>query len=695
MSADAPAGPRIPPRYYLYGALVLAVLLRIEYSRELILSPFGRHLMLDAEWYDQAARALREGIALDPGRAYFRPPFYPFFVSALYAVSDGSIWLVRSVQWLLGILNVAICWGIARRTHEDPRVASVTAVLAATYGMFAYFEGEVLTAALGVVTTTGAAWLLLEGDRKPSFVMTFLGGLLLGLAAITHGTALALAPAAAVWTLLGRRRWRATALLTIGVMLPVGGVTARNAIVSGEPVLIASQGGINFYVGNNPQSDGKSALAPGFAEVGQVLQSKDRYRDSVEIAGETLAEREMGRELSQAEISRFWYGKGLAWMRDHPKDATAHLWHKFVFFWSGHEISNNRDFRDQARRFTPILRVFLSQWALVVPFGILGLWATGRGRESRLLVAFLLTYALAITMFFVCSRYRQPAVAWLLPFAAAGGLRVWDRLRAAREAPRGAMTVGLALVALFLCTNGRFLTRTGIADVLAENDAPFHRFNLAVVFEREGNLDRAIEEYRAAASTGIADPRIYLNLGNSLARTGRGEEAREAYRTVMRISPEYSPLVQSNLGVLAAQSGDWQEAVRRFNECVVLDPTHVGGHLGLGLAYFELGRFDDAIVAFRRTLDLPGAPVVQVHRNLAAAYLEAGLPEEALREARAALQLDPEDVASVLTMGRAYLVEGRSEEASRMFRRAEQMAPGVPAVRKAIDEVEGVEDEDS
>jgi Flp pilus assembly protein TadD len=231
--------------------------------------------------------------------------------------------------------------------------------------------------------------------------------------------------------------------------------------------------------------------------------------------------------------------------------------------------------------------------------------------------------------------------------------------------------------------------------VLAENDAPFHRFNLAVVFEREGNLDRAIEEYRAAASTGIADPRIYLNLGNSLARTGRGEEAREAYRTVMRISPEYSPLVQSNLGVLAAQSGDWQEAVRRFNECVVLDPTHVGGHLGLGLAYFELGRFDDAIVAFRRTLDLPGAPVVQVHRNLAAAYLEAGLPEEALREARAALQLDPEDVASVLTMGRAYLVEGRSEEASRMFRRAEQMAPGVPAVRKAIDEVEGVEDEDS
>ncbi len=687
MSADAPGSSRVPSRYFLYGALVLAVLLRVEYSRELILSPFGQHLMLDAEWYDQAARAVRDGVPLDDGRAYFRPPAYPYFLAALYAVADGSLWLVRTVQWILGVAHVALVWFIARRTHEDPRVASVAAFLAATYGMFVYFEGEILTTALGVVLSTAAVALLLEGDRRPSWVLTFCGGLVIGLASITHGTALALAPAAALWTLFGgKRRILSTVALTVGVLLPVGGVTARNFVASGDLVLVASQGGINFYVGNNPDSDGKSALAPGFAEAGQVLRSGDEYRDGVEVAAETLAERDAGRELSQAEINRHWYGEAFEWMRDQPKDALVHGVRKVVFFWSGHEISNNRDLRDQARRFTPILRVFLAQWALLVPFGLMGLALTARRRPARLLVSCLAFYSFAIVAFFVCSRYRQPAIAWLIPFGAAGLVLTWDRVREARDDPRRAAGIGVVLVALFLATNPTFLTRTGIADVLSENDAPFHRFNLAVVFERAGDLDRAIEEYRAAAATGIADPRIYLNLGNSLARTGREDEARDAYRTALRIAPDYGPIIQSNLGVLAAQRGDWPEALRRFRECVSQDPGHVGGQLGVGLASLELGRFDEAIVAFRRTLQLPGAPRGQVHRNLAACYLETGLPEEAMREARAALEADPADVGAVVTLGKAHLALGDPEAASRAFRRAEQMAPGVPAVRDAIAE---------
>lgn len=678
---------RIPSRFYLYGALILAFLLRVEYLRELIPSPFGRHLLLDAQGYDQAARLLRQGVPLAPDTAYFRPPAYPMFVSAIYALTDGSVWAVRGVQWILGLANVVFCWAIAKRTHDD-RVAALTAFLAGTYGMFIYFEGELLTTSVAVVATTAAAWTLLEADRRSWLPGFAAGGLLIGVGALLHGTVLALAPVAALWAFGHRRRALAVAAVCLGVALPVGGVTARNWVESGEPVLIASQGGINFYVGNNERSDGKSALAPGFAEAGQVLRPGERYRDSVEIAAITLAERDLGRDLSAGEVNRYWYGRGLTWIRDHPRQAVVHQFRKLVFFWNGHEISNNRDLRDQARRFTPVLGLFLSQWAIVLPFGILGVFAASRSRQCRLLLGFLLVYTLAIAAFFVCSRFRQPAVAWLLPFAAAGLLRTWEHARAFREQPRRAGITAVVLVLLFLATNGRFLTQVGIADVLSENDAPFHRFNLAVIFEREGNLDRAIVEYRAAGASGVNDPRIHLNLGNVLAQTGRSEEARDSYRRVLRMAPDFGPAVQSNLGILAALEKDWPEAIRRFEECVRLQPSHLTGLLGLGAAYLAVGRFDDAIVHYRRALEQPGAPLAIVHLDLATAYLEAGLPEEAEEEALAALRLDPEKVATVVTLFRIYLRQGRPQDAERMRRRALEINPGSPAVRQALQAAE-------
>lgn len=682
MSSDAGRESRLPTRWILLASLVAAALLRLEYMRELAASPFGGHLLLDAEWFDQAARIVLGGGSFADGVAYFRPPLYPLFVAALYAVSDASVWAVRGVQWSLGLVQVLLCWGIARRTHGE-RVAALVAPLAATYGMFIYFEGELLSTALGVVVTSAAVYLLLEGDHRASWWRFGAGGLALGLAAILHGTALVLAPVAVLWALWSSRRWVAALALALGVSIPVGVVTARNWEVTGEPVLVASQAGINFYVGNNGHSDGKSALAPGFAEAGQVL-GQGEYRDTVEIAGRTLAEREMGRSLTAAEVNRYWFERAGDWIRDEPKAALALFARKLIFFWDGYEISNNRDLADQANRFTPILRVFLMQWTVLLPFGLLGAFAAGRNRSRALLLLLLAVYSLAIASFFVCSRFRQPAVAWMLPFVAAGMLRTWERVRHVRERPRSAAITLVSLVALFVVTNGSAVTALRIADVTSATDAPFHRFNLAVVFEREGDLDRAIEEYRAAAATGVADPRVHLNLGNTLARTGRIEEAREAYRTAIRIAPDFAPAVRCNLGIVAAQQGDWTEAIRQFEECVSLDPGHLNGLIGLSSAYMSSGRFDEAIVTLRRALAQPGAPEALLRRNLAVAYLETGLLEDAEREGTAALRLEGDDVASMLTLGKTYVRLGRNADAQRMWAKARETAPGAPGVEQAI-----------
>jgi hypothetical protein len=90
------------------------------------------------------------------------------------------------------------------------------------------------------------------------------------LAAIATPNILLAVPPAAAWIMWrgdpavpGRWRRTASALFLGGVCLPVAAVALRNLAVSGEPVLISSNGGINFYIGNNPDYDVTVRIRPG------------------------------------------------------------------------------------------------------------------------------------------------------------------------------------------------------------------------------------------------------------------------------------------------------------------------------------------------------------------------------------------------------------------------------------------------
>ncbi len=666
-------------------AILAGTLLRAEYLRELLLSPFGRHLVLDAEWFDQAAQAIASGRELASGDLLFRPPLYPTLLAAVYKIVGHELLVPRLVQSLLGIGTVLLVVRIARITHGE-NAARLTAVLAATYGMFIYFEGEILTSTRGVFLIASATVLLLEGLARASVPRLALAGFTGGLAALTHGTLLVFAPVAAFSAL--RRpgsRLALTAAFLAGLALPLGAAGARNWAASREFVVLGSQGGVNFYIGNNPASDGKSALAPGFAEASQVLGSPGVYRDTMEVASRSLAEREMGRRLTASEISDFWFRKGFDWIRSHPKEATLLYVRKLIYFWNGHEISNNRDLHDQARRQTPILRFFLLQFSILLPFALYGALREGLAApERRTLAAAFVVLGVFTAAFFVCSRFRLPSVVWVLPFAAAGMLAFVRDVRAAGTVPSRLARAIAPLAAFLVAVNPIAVTASGIAPVTVERDAPFHRFNLAVLYEREGNDERAIAEYRAASGSGVADPRVHLNLGNALTRTGRFEEARREYRTVLELAPDYAGAVHNNFGILAAHDGDWDAAIEEFEASLEADPANGSALSNLASAYLSSGRYDEAIVTFRRALLRPDANEAILRRSLGMAYYESGLLEDAEDELVAALRLDPRDLLSILTMAKVCIEQGRPSEAETWWSTARQFASNAPAVERAI-----------
>jgi Flp pilus assembly protein TadD len=151
------------------------------------------------------------------------------------------------------------------------------------------------------------------------------------------------------------------------------------------------------------------------------------------------------------------------------------------------------------------------------------------------------------------------------------------------------------------------------------------------------------------------------------------------------MAPDYAPAVHSNLGILAAQSGDWDEAIRRFEECLHIEPAHRQALMGLATTTLAAGRFDEAVVAHRRALGQNAGPEAVLRRGLGVAYLELGLLEDAERESLAALRLASEDVATMLTLARIYAERGEVESGERMCERALALAPGAPAVVSAVE----------
>src|SRR5262249_7629844 len=87
-----------------------------------------------------------------------------------------------------------------------------------------------------------------------------------------------------------------------------------------------------------------------------------------------------------------------------------------------------------------------------------------------------------------------------------------------------------------------------------------------------------------------------------------------------------------------------EEAVRSFELAIRTSPVDPRLHLlfaGMGLAFTELGRFDEAIVAVKKALR-QNPSYVAAYRYLASAFAHLGRDAEAREAAARQLEVDPE-----------------------------------------------------
>lgn len=171
-----------------------------------------------------------------------------------------------------------------------------------------------------------------------------------------------------------------------------------------------------------------------------------------------------------------------------------------------------------------------------------------------------------------------------------------------------------------------------------------------------------------------ADPKDKAHLHRAIMRAqsafGAGDENTAAAELRAALSEDEGLLdAHQLLGTITLLAGDPEPAIGHFQSALALDPEHRQSLLGLANAYRELGRIDEAVVGYRRLLDVAGQ---DSKATMALARIHVDRDELSEAEQVLAAAAEGREPPAVVTnkLGEVMALLGRSGDAEARFRQA-------------------------
>ena len=580
--------------HYVFAAVFLfrlVVLIRLAGSP--LFLPSGS----DMQFYDDWAKQILHGHWTDH-RAFYGLPLYPFLVALLYGIFGYSPFVPGFFQACLEagtallIYKITVRLMIRDNANQPSKTATISGALAAAGWCF-FMPAEAYSVIL--MPTAGATfvfwllvWQILRRESALAPIRAFACGLLLGFAAMGVASILLLVPLFLAAILFRRTDLKqagaATGLLLIGIFAGAAPCWIHNTFVAHDRVFLSAHGGINVWLGNNPEATGYPHFPGLNAGQGQML------RDSIE-----QAEAAAGRSLKRSEVSAWWSAKARDYITHNPSAWLKLMARKFGNFWNAFEYDDLGvivNLRDYGVLFPGL------HFGLIATLGLAGVLFSWRAfPESRWVAAAIALQLAAILPIFVTERYRLPAVPGLLVFAVLGLRRLWESCAKANYGKVALQLGTIALSALFV--------------MIPRHDPSLRALEAynAGRFALETNNLAAAEKHLQQARSLVPDnTETNIALGNLRLAQGDAAAARDAYEAVLRIDPKHKGAL-NNLGVLALTGNDPPRAIDFFRRVLAVEPRNAKAHYLLAKALDLGGHRDEARIEANRAVELePGQP---------------------------------------------------------------------------------------
>lgn len=684
-----------------------ALLVRSLYLYESSDNPTFRAPVVDSLTYDQMARGLvgGEGLTAD---FFWQPVFYPLFLSAVYRLSHCSIVWAKVIQMALGSITCVLVYRLGTRLFG--RSAGISAgVITTVYMPLVFFEGELLATGWAAFWSAAVVLLLIRARDKPTAGRFFVLGLGGALSIIVRPVFLPFFAAACVWLAVQWVREKpavkalaaAAASLAVGFLLVTAPVAALSCEVTGRAAILPYSGGVNLYIGNNPNYEQTVAIRPGrqwtkLVELPLRQGIKDRY-----------------------EQQRFFTRKTVEYIRNEPGRFLSGLAHKTVQFVGSREMPRNVDIY-LFRKWSKLLRVgvwkvgrFGFPFGLLLPLAVVGV-VYGARKVAAPVWLFILLYPASVILVFVTARYRAPMIPVMAVLAGAGYAAIGDFLRGGQWAKLGAAAAVIATVAIAGSLTGPFaaerltdyeaelyytlggsLKKRGRTDdaiqayskavgLKADYVEAYH--NMALLLVQQRKLTEAIVNFNTALGLDPENSELHKDLGMALSLQGRPDQAIAHYRKALELDPANAK-AHSYLGLALAAQGSLEEAIKHYREAVRLEPGDADVHYSLGVALQLQAKPAEAAQQYNEALRID-PDLFNAHSNLGVIYAAQGKLDQAIGHFTEAIRIRPDSAAAYCNLGIALQSQGRRDEAADAFHRALDLEPHNKQARQALDKLQ-------
>jgi tetratricopeptide (TPR) repeat protein len=193
---------------------------------------------------------------------------------------------------------------------------------------------------------------------------------------------------------------------------------------------------------------------------------------------------------------------------------------------------------------------------------------------------------------------------------------------------------------------------------------------------RAGDLDSAEKVFTLALHQGVKSPLVYHNLGVIAQERGQHEQAVARFRETLRLQPEFGP-AHLLLGVSCLALGKNAEAARELKIAEKLMPAEPQVHLQLARAYDALGQHFASVDQYQQLTRLAPRDPEYVYL-LARSW--ADLSRSSLKEIA---KLDSNSVRLHQALSLELWNQGKYDEALSSFQKAADVDPKLPEIHLA------------
>jgi protein O-mannosyl-transferase len=204
---------------------------------------------------------------------------------------------------------------------------------------------------------------------------------------------------------------------------------------------------------------------------------------------------------------------------------------------------------------------------------------------------------------FVADHYQYLASIGPLALAAAGITRAVDFVgpgkRFIQSVLCAALLVSLAVLSWGQCAMYADLDRLWWSTIAGNPDSWMAHNNIGISLARKGRTQEAIDHFNRALELNPHHDEADYNLANALLRLNREDEAIPHYEAALKINP-VNTRAHFNLAAVLAHKGRVEEAIVHYNKVLETYPNDPVVHKNLEKILRQMGRTDEADAHLRK-----------------------------------------------------------------------------------------------